>query len=153
MGHGAGGKTSRRLLARLGIVVSGNTVLRYLKHRARRLRRERKLRVVGVDEWAWRKGAACGTILVDLETRTVADVLPDRSSALLASWLSQHPGVEIVCRDRHGLYAEGAHDGAGGVVGSETAAALSSTDGLLIQSRGSRNFHGRFLAPGEQQPR
>jgi Transposase/Putative ATPase subunit of terminase (gpP-like) len=49
---------------------------------------------------------------VDLETRTVADVLPDRSSASLAAWLSQHPAVEIVCRDRHGLYAEGARAGA-----------------------------------------
>ena len=112
MGHGAGGETSRRLLAQLGIAVSGDTVLRHLKRRARRKPRERKLRVVGVDEWAWRKGAACGTILVDLETRTVADLLPDRSSASLASWLIQHPGVEIVCRDRHGLYAEGARVGA-----------------------------------------
>lgn len=68
--------------------------------------------VVGVDEWAWRRGAACGTILVDLETRTVMDVLADRSSASLAAWLMQHPGVEIVCRDRHGLYAEGARVGA-----------------------------------------
>ena len=112
MGHGAGGETSCRLLARLGVVASGDTVLRHLKHRAQRKRRGRKLRVIGVDEWAWRRGAAWGTILVDLETRTVADVLPDRSSASLATWLSQHPGVEIVCRDRHGLYAEGARVGA-----------------------------------------
>jgi hypothetical protein len=49
---------------------------------------------------------------VDLETRTIADVLRDRSSVSVATWLSQHPGVEIVCRDRHGLYAEGARLGA-----------------------------------------
>ena len=112
MGHGAGGETSRKLLARLGILASGDTVLRHLKRRAQRMRRRRKLRVVGVDEWAWRKGAACGTILVDLEARKVVDLLSDRSSASLAAWLSQHPGVEIVCRDRHGLYAEGARVGA-----------------------------------------
>jgi len=91
MGHSAGGEPSRRLLARLGIVVSGDTVLRHLKRRAQRKRRGGTLRVVGVDEWAWRRGAAWGTILVDLETRTVADVLPDCSSASLATWLSQHP--------------------------------------------------------------
>jgi hypothetical protein len=67
MGHGAGGETSRRLLARLGFVVSGDTVLRHLKRRAQRKRRGRNLRGVGVDEWAWRRGAACGTILVDLQ--------------------------------------------------------------------------------------
>jgi transposase len=75
MGHGAGGETSRRLLAQLGIVVNGDTVLRHLNRRAQRKRRGRKLRVAGVDAWAWRRSAACGTILVDLETRTVADVL------------------------------------------------------------------------------
>jgi transposase len=112
MGHGAGGETSRRLLARLGIMVSGDTVLRHLKRGAQSGPQGRGLRIIGVDEWAWRKGAACGTILVDLETRTVVDLLPDRSSASLATWLSQHPGVEIVCRDRHGLYAEGARVGA-----------------------------------------
>src|SRR5579863_2113125 len=36
MGHGAGGEASRRLLARLGVVVSGDTVLRHLKRRAQR---------------------------------------------------------------------------------------------------------------------
>jgi transposase len=52
IGHGAGGETSRRLLAQLGIVVSGDTVLRHFKRRAQRKRRGRKLRIVGVDEWA-----------------------------------------------------------------------------------------------------
>ena len=50
--------------------------------------------------------------MVDLEARTVADVLPDRSAASVAAWLRQHPDVEVVCRDRFGLYAEGARHGA-----------------------------------------
>jgi len=57
MVHGAGGETSRRLLARLGIVVSGDTLLRHLKRQARR-KRQRNPRIVGVDEWAWRRGAS-----------------------------------------------------------------------------------------------
>ena len=92
MGHGAGGETSRRLLARLGIVASGDTILRHLRRQAQRKRR-RSPRVVGVDEWAWRRGAAWGTILVNLETRAVADMLRDRSASSLTTSLRQHLGV------------------------------------------------------------
>jgi transposase len=49
---------------------------------------------------------------VDLERREVVDVLPDRSTAGTAEWLSQHPEIEIISRDRSGLYAQGAHQGA-----------------------------------------
>jgi transposase len=50
--------------------------------------------------------------MVDLERRAVVDVLPNRSSASTAEWLRAHPAVEVVSRDRHGLFAEGARDGA-----------------------------------------
>jgi transposase len=68
--------------------------------------------VAGADEWAWRRGAACGSILADLEARTVADVPADRSSASQAAWLTQRPALEIICSDRHAVYAEGAGVGA-----------------------------------------
>ena len=68
--------------------------------------------MVGIDDWAWRKGHAYGTIIVDLERRTVVDVLGCRSSSSVAAWLGAHPSVEVVSRDRHGLYAEGARIGA-----------------------------------------
>ena len=54
------------------------------------------VRVVGIDDWAWRKGSTYGTIVVDLERREVIDVLPDRSMAGTANWLKQHPEVEIM---------------------------------------------------------
>jgi len=50
--------------------------------------------------------------MADLERRKVVDVLPERSSAGTEAWLRTHPQVEIVCRDRHGLFAEGTRDGA-----------------------------------------
>jgi hypothetical protein len=93
--------------------VSDDTVLRVVQRRARRQQTNPSpVRVVGIDDWAWQKGQRYGTIMVDLERRTVVDVLPDRSAASVAAWLRDHPQVEIISRDRHGLYAEGARQGA-----------------------------------------
>jgi hypothetical protein len=66
--------------------------------------------VLGVD--ALRKGHVYGTVLVDIESRRPVDVLPERSAESFRSWLDDHPGVEIICRDRGGCYAEGAAEGA-----------------------------------------
>jgi hypothetical protein len=64
-------------------------------------------RVLGVDDWALKKGQSYGTILVDLEARRVADLLPDRSAATVAAWLQDCGSVEVVARDRSSEYARG----------------------------------------------
>lgn len=69
-------------------------------------------RVVGVDEYATRKGRHYGTVLVDVETRRPVALLPDRESSSLASWSTQRPGIEVVCRDRAPFFDEGATAGA-----------------------------------------
>ena len=64
--------------------------------------------MLGIDDWAWRKGHRYGTILCDLERGKVVDLLPDRSAESTAEWLRAHPGTEIVSRDRASLYAQAA---------------------------------------------
>ena len=69
------------------------------------------VRVLGVDDRAFRKGAHYGTILVDLEKQKPI-LLPDRRSETLANWLQKHPEVEIITRDRASFYREGISEGA-----------------------------------------
>ena len=115
LGHSAGGRPSERLMRRLGMPVSDTTILAGLKEHARARSGSSPMiavHVTGVDDWAWRKGSNYGTIIVDLERREVVDVLADRSASTTASWFKDHPGVEVVSRDRAGLYAEAARQGA-----------------------------------------
>jgi transposase len=66
------------------------------------------VRVAGINDWSWRKRCAYGTIVVDLQRRAVVNVRSDRPAAGTAEWLSRRPEVEIISRDRCGLYAQGA---------------------------------------------
>lgn len=104
-----GGQAGARLAAQAGMPVSGDTLLRLL---ADEPPTRPAPRVLGVDDWAWRRGQRFGTILVDLEARRPVDLLPDRTSASLAHWLREHPGIEVVARDRSTEYARGVAEGA-----------------------------------------
>jgi transposase len=92
--------------------ISDDTILRHLKRNASRVEDQPSARIVGIDDWCWRKSWRYGTIIVDLERRKVMDILEDRSVASVARWLKRHPSIEVVSRDRCGLYAQAAREGA-----------------------------------------
>ncbi len=73
-------------------------------------------RVIGVDDWAWRKGSHYGTIIIDLEKHKPIDLLPGRSAENLTKWLKARPSIEIVSRDRARVYIDRINLGAPNVI-------------------------------------
>jgi transposase len=110
IGLALGGQAGARLAAHLRLPASPATLLRLVQ--AAPTPQPLVLQAVGVDEWAWGRGHRYGTILVDLASHRVVDLLPDRSATTVAAWLAQHPTRRQVCRDRSDLYADGIRRGA-----------------------------------------
>jgi transposase len=110
LGLATSGEGASRLAPQLGMQVAPTTLLRRV--RAVPVAPAGKVRVLGVDDFAWKKGQTYGTILVDLELRRLVDLLPDRSEETLQAWLRTHPEIEIISRDRAGGYAAAARKGA-----------------------------------------
>ena len=66
-----------------------------------------QVHIIGVDDWSWRRGKRFGSILVNLETHKIVDLLADREAESVKRWLAAHPEVDVVSRDRGGCYIEG----------------------------------------------
>lgn len=149
-----GGRAGERLCRKLNLA-AGRTRLVKLLEEPPTL--ERAPRVLGVDEFAFRRGRRYGTILVDVEAGRVVDVLRDRTSETFAAWLTAHPGAEIVCRDRASTYTKAIKEAAPDameiadrwhLLQNETAreAQLSTT----AQGIPSANLHKGLAVPGLQ---
>jgi transposase len=110
IGFALGGEAGSRLATFLQMPGSPASLLRLVRQCVER--EDPRVRVLGVDDWAKRKGRSYGTILVDLERHCPIDLLPDATSEGLVTWLELHHEIEIISRDRGKEYAEGARQGA-----------------------------------------
>lgn len=112
LGIALGGLPAARLAKQLNVAISGQSILRHLRRTAEHTVSQCGLRVIGIDDFAFRRGYRYGTIVVDHFTRRPIELFADRDAGTVGRWLQTHPSIRVMTRDRAGVYAEGIRAGA-----------------------------------------
>ena len=110
IGLATSGELGSRFAPRLGIVTSPTTILRRMMSLL--AQRSEPVSQLGIDDWSFRRGRQFGTILVNLATHEIIDLLPDRETETAQAWMQAHPEIDVVSRDRGEDYAAAARKGA-----------------------------------------
>jgi len=105
-----GGNPGKRLCDTLNIKTSSSSLIRCIHQKE--LQPRKPSAHIGIDDWAYKKGHTYGTAIVDLKKRKIIDLLPDRETSSVESWLRNRSDVKIVTRDRYVKYAKGITNGA-----------------------------------------
>src|SRR5271170_7310168 len=109
LGLALGGRPGQSFARRLLLPVSKDTLLRVVRRHS--VPTAAAPRVIGIDDWAFKRGHRYGTIICDLEQRRIIDLLPDREAATVAAWLAARPSIDVIARDRGVGYIQAATDG------------------------------------------
>ena len=107
-----GGEAGARLAATLRLPTSPDTLLQIIRQTAVTEDQAAPPTVIGLDDWAFRKGISYGTIVVNLETHRPIDIVPERTPACVAAWLQAHPTITTIARDRGTEYITAIRQGA-----------------------------------------
>ena len=133
-----GGNGGEKLCRLMKMPVCSSTLIRAIHHQP--VKQNETPKILGIDDWAFKKRLNYGTVMVDMERRKIIDLLPDRETDSVRRWLEAHPGVQVVSRDRYSNFANGVKQASEDIVQVADRWHLLKNMGDAIQKTIDRNY-------------